>query len=191
MAAKRKCVSYKSIIDYWKPILNESEKYNSVFIDFGEPTCWACGEYWNGEYDCNNESIDDICYSNWEKAPLEKCHIIAKSLGGSDDPSNFFLMCKMCHVNSPDTTSNRLFFNWVKSQASRKNYIQTILNTFKDLNFDINDLNNIKKINIFFDKHHEPFKKFMIANSTTHFSKYSIVTLVATILLYIENHIKI
>ena len=48
----------------------------------GEGCCFACGS-------CAGRS-------------LERAHIIAKSSGGTYDPSNFWLLCGPCHRDQPD-----------------------------------------------------------------------------------------
>jgi hypothetical protein len=54
----------------------------------------------------------------WDKVrPLQRCHIIPKSLGGSDEPSNLFLMCAECHDLAPNTPLPHLFFKWVDKQS--------------------------------------------------------------------------
>jgi hypothetical protein len=86
-------------------------------IDWGEPCCWACGEFWWGRYDPNPRSRPDDLGKIWEAAkPLERCHIIPRSLGGSDDPENLFLLCIDCHDRAPNTTSREAFLQWAKSQ---------------------------------------------------------------------------
>jgi len=49
----------------------------------------------------------------------ERCHIIAKSLGGSYKCDNLFLMCEDCHQRSPNTTDPKIFFEWVVKTNAR------------------------------------------------------------------------
>jgi hypothetical protein len=53
----------------------------------------------------------------WDKvSPLQRCHIVPRSLGGSDEPDNLFLMCRECHDRTPNTISRDAFFKWVDGQ---------------------------------------------------------------------------
>ncbi|MGK7942775.1 MAG: HNH endonuclease [Crocosphaera sp.] len=100
------------ILNYWKERIWDLEGF---FIDLGEPTCWVCGEDWNCRYDIKNSNAS---YEKaWEKAPLQRCHIIPRSLGGSNEPSNLFLMCKECHDLAPNTSHPEIFFQWARQQS--------------------------------------------------------------------------
>lgn len=86
-------------------------------IDLGDPCCWACGGFWWGRYDPGPGSRSDDLGKIWDAAkPLERCHIVPRSLGGSDEPENLFLLCLECHDRAPNTTSREAFLQWVKSQ---------------------------------------------------------------------------
>jgi hypothetical protein len=103
--------SKAAIFRAWKSWLDENG------IDWGEPCCWACGEFWWGRYDPSAKSRTDDLGRIWEAAePLERCHIVPRSLGGSDDPENLFLLCLDCHDRAPNTTSREGFLQWVESQ---------------------------------------------------------------------------
>jgi hypothetical protein len=83
--------SLKAIQKYW---------YTQERFDFVEAFdeknkefyCWACDS---------------------DVSQVQKCHIVARSLGGSNEPSNLFLMCKSCHLESPDTLYEEIFFDWL------------------------------------------------------------------------------
>ena len=97
----------KDIIDYWygKHILSDGRiGKNSgipILIDKGELNCWAC------------DMPEELC-------KLERCHILAESLGGDGYADNLFLLCEECHKESPDTTNRDAFFRWVYKK--RKGY---------------------------------------------------------------------
>jgi hypothetical protein len=57
--------------------------------------CWACG-------------IDNI--------EPQRAHIVARSNGGSDDPTNFFLLCGRCHKRQPDAATQETQIQWLLSQ---------------------------------------------------------------------------
>ena len=74
------------IFDHWKDRLGEL----GFLIDWGEPSCWACGFHYDGEYDIrrSDASCDEIL-SCWEKAPLQRCHIVPRQLEGTNDGLEF------------------------------------------------------------------------------------------------------
>ena len=88
------------IINYWA----ESEDYANGddsgmgidHSDIGENggRCWRCATTKN----------------------IQRCHIVGKSQGGSDEPSNLILLCKDCHDDAPMTknATAESFFNWIK-----------------------------------------------------------------------------
>lgn len=106
-------------VDYLKSI--------PVVSDWGEPECWCCGRSWekiyrNANYEkfIGQEELDKIWDMKEVKSKLNRCHIIAKQLGGGYEASNIFLMCESCHKESPDTDNPKSFFRYVyKSRKSK------------------------------------------------------------------------
>jgi HNH endonuclease len=102
------------IFNHWKDRFREV----GIFIDWGEPSCWACRFHYGIKYDIKspdaswNEILD-----GWERIPLQRCHIIPRSLGGSEEPANLFLMCRECHDLQPNTALPEIFFEWVRAQS--------------------------------------------------------------------------
>ena len=86
-------------------------------FDWGEPCCWSCRKSCGSEYDSKNPraSLKEII-NNWNIAPLQRCHIIAKQFGGEDEPHNLFLMCSECHDRAPNTKSREAFLLWISKQ---------------------------------------------------------------------------
>lgn len=78
--------------------------------DYGEPSCWACG-LWLEEWDEPNTIV-----KRWNNCGLERCHIIPRYLGGSDDSSNLVLMCRRCHALQPDSTDPKVTFEYMRSR---------------------------------------------------------------------------
>ncbi|RTE09512.1 HNH endonuclease [Paenibacillus whitsoniae] len=86
-------------------------------LDWGEPCCWACKRDLDDKYDLNRpRATREEIIKNWERAPLQRCHIIARQFGGEDIPDNLFLMCKSCHDRAPNTKSREAFLDWVERQ---------------------------------------------------------------------------
>lgn len=79
-------------ISYWSERIYEGD----VGVDWEDGTaenhCWRCG-----------------C-----KRSLQRCHIVPKSLGGSDDPSNIIPLCAMCHDDAPNVADPLEMWNWIK-----------------------------------------------------------------------------
>jgi len=110
-----KLPSIKSILDYWELSLyrDKTEKL-SFYFDREEPTCFACHDGHQGKYDCMGSK-------GWTSSRLERAHIIADSMGGTINPSNFVLLCKSCHKQNPHVRSRSVYMSWLnnfnKSQA--------------------------------------------------------------------------
>jgi hypothetical protein len=102
------------IFDHWKDRFRDL----GFFIDWGEPSCWACRFHWGAAYNIKrpDASWEEI-FDCWNRVPLQRCHIISRSLGGSDEPENLFLMCRECHDLAPNTNIPDIFFRWVRSQS--------------------------------------------------------------------------
>lgn len=106
--------SKSQVFWYWKDKLSEL----GFLIDWGEPSCWACGFHYKAKYDIRRSDADwETLLKGWEKIPLQRCHIVPRSLGGSDAADNLFLMCRECHDTAPNTSIPDLFFEWARSQS--------------------------------------------------------------------------
>lgn len=122
---------HSEIFEYWKDkailsdgtIIPDNFDDNTsvpVVYDYGEPSCWACGERYIEEV-LKNKDYDEMALHNPKalydtpqaKRNYNRCHIIPRQAGGSDEPSNLFLLCRKCHEESPDTLNQKNFFKWV------------------------------------------------------------------------------
>ena len=106
-----------AIATYWARH-GANEVPNPGFVDLCEPACFACQWYvprWNE------------AKLPWEAAKgLERAHIVAHSAGGSDEPSNFVLLCLQCHEEAPMTTDPEDMFRWI---AQREGFIARAMRT--------------------------------------------------------------
>lgn len=102
------------IFEHWRGLLHE----HKLFVDWGEPSCWACGFHYGVKHDIKNSeaSLTDI-HKAWERIPLQRCHIVPRSLGGANTPDNLFLLCRECHDLAPNTSIPSIFLEWVRSQS--------------------------------------------------------------------------
>lgn len=106
----------------------------SRFIDWGEPACFACGYYqprwtalspWHEPTD--GPTPDSVLNERWEKSRLQKAHLIPHSLGGSNEPNNYAMLCRRCHRDAPDTSDGAAMVRWI---ARRETYNATLANEF-------------------------------------------------------------
>jgi HNH endonuclease len=144
------------IFEYWKERIFDLD----FFIDWGEPSCWACGEFWNGRYDITNPKASyEKILEVWEKAPLQRCHIIPRSLGGSNETSNLFLMCKECHDLAPNTSIPEIFFQWARKQNFSERHVYQMQQCMKafgiseELHIKFNEISQTKEFKDFLIKH--------------------------------------
>ncbi len=129
MGRKKESVpSIKQIVEYWKDkyisknfeiIDFYEEGAEPVITDLGEPECWACGMFNENIYE--NLNYDKLLQGKnvirvWslpEVKYLQKAHILSKMLGGENKPSNYFLLCKTCHQESPDFSDTHYFYAYI------------------------------------------------------------------------------
>ena len=121
------------IFEHWTDRLGEL----GFLIDWGEPSCWACGFHYDAKYDIrrSDASWDEIL-SCCEKIPLQRCHIVPRSLGGTNEVSNLFLMCRECHDRAPNTCMPDVFFSWAKSQSSWSRELSKLREAFESFGID-------------------------------------------------------
>lgn len=90
------------------------------------PSCFACGRPVYPKdvlsWDKYDKSVKDLWTNKKVNSRLQRCHILAKQFGGTDEPENLFLMCEDCHAESPDTTNREAFFRWVYRRRSEWEY---------------------------------------------------------------------
>lgn len=164
---KRKLIPRSAVIEYWYKNMPNFSPY----IDIGEPICWACGKPVSIRFDNKNpDATEEECFKIWDKVGhLQVCHIIPKSLGGSDALSNLFLMCKECHELAPDTSYPDIFFKWVEQQNYVIREADQLLKELKVFNLNIEDLKFYSTSQI---ANTEEFQKFLFANSGIHRTIY-------------------
>lgn len=132
----RKNIPHFKIYEYWKDksitktgeVVSVGDEHadSPVFVvesDF-EPSCWGCGlpiltrlEENQTEGLCSDD-LPKIWGDKNVSSDLNRCHIVPRSLGGEDVPSNLFLMCETCHLESPDTSNPYNFMRWVYNRRN-------------------------------------------------------------------------
>jgi hypothetical protein len=81
-------------------------------LDLESPCCFACG--WYSEY-----WVKATPKASWERARLERAHIVAAGLGGSEHASNLILLCAPCHEESPDWFDPWEMAVWISRRPDR------------------------------------------------------------------------
>ncbi|MGA4840639.1 HNH endonuclease [Streptomyces sp. G45] len=99
-----------SIAQFWarSPSINQFAPHLSL----DEPCCFACGwfsEHWKKA----------TPQASWQRATLERAHIVPKSLGGPDDADNLLLLCRSCHEESPDWPDRQQMARWIATREER------------------------------------------------------------------------
>ncbi len=56
------------------------------------------------------------CFACGSTLDIQRCHIQAKSTGGSDDESNLHLLCAKCHIES-EMLSGERYWVWLKNMT--------------------------------------------------------------------------
>lgn len=165
--------SKTEIVVYWRDCLH----LKGIWIDWGEPSCWACGWGWSGRYDCKHADASwEQMLRGWERAPLQRCHILPRSLGGSDDASNLLLMCRECHDLAPNTSNTAFFFSW----AARQNWLDRMMLKLKT---ELDPLgmteNQMRQISVLVES--ENFQTWLLGNVGIHFPQSGYSTLLSRV----------
>jgi hypothetical protein len=93
----------EEIVDYWRGKIREEE----LNFDWGDAldVCWNCGQE--------------------RSKGIEKCHIIAVSLKGKDQAKNFVLLCRSCHNQAPNCSSEDIMWDWIKANKTTTGFYET------------------------------------------------------------------
>tara|TARA_R100000664_G_C2734931_1_gene124589 strand:+ start:564 stop:1163 length:600 start_codon:yes stop_codon:yes gene_type:complete len=111
-------------------------------IDWGEPSCWACG--YDPVFHRNRTSLlgklsykktDRDEYTVWNRAEfLVRAHVIPKALNGTDQNGNIILLCKTCHSHNPHSSSVKIYQAWFDNvkpySAQMVEHIKDAFNTY-------------------------------------------------------------
>jgi hypothetical protein len=74
--------------------------------------CWTCGA--RSFEVSGNEVVPILDDLGW----LERAHVVAHAAGGSNEPSNYFLLCATCHREQPDSASLAIQVAWLRTHES-------------------------------------------------------------------------
>jgi hypothetical protein len=105
MSQRRNMPSSKSIYDYWHSIHADSElELHGLKLKI--------------QYDLSGKRKLD-CFACGTALNIERCHIKAKSEGGSDEKENLHLLCKSCHIESEMLSGDR-YWIWFKKTIDKE-----------------------------------------------------------------------
>lgn len=105
---KRRLPSKLAVALHWH---EWQERTNTIapwgFVDWGEPSCWACGWF-------------QPTWKDWQDAELERCHIVPRGapFDGLDGAQNLVLMCHSCHADHPDFENPEDTYEWMRNRSS-------------------------------------------------------------------------
>ncbi len=86
--------THYEVVEYW--FLHQDECGLSVDWDEAEKLCWRCAQ----------------------ERLLQRCHIIPRALGGSEEPSNLVLLCGQCHAEAPNVADPEFMWVWLRAHAA-------------------------------------------------------------------------
>lgn len=92
----RQMASIAEIVAYW----SRHEDESGLAVDWAEAhkRCWGCGR------------------KRW-KRNFDRCHIVPRSLGGSNRADNLVLLCRRCHIQAPNVKDPSFMWFWLRSHA--------------------------------------------------------------------------
>lgn len=94
----------------------EASEARNIFAPMLEslehPCCFACG--WFSE-----RWTKATPKASWERAALERAHVVPASLGGPDAAENIILLCQPCHLASPDWHESSEMARWIAERPER------------------------------------------------------------------------
>jgi hypothetical protein len=100
-----------AIAQYWADAFGH-EVFAPHLEDLAHPCCFACGWFSERWY-------KETPKASWERAKLERAHIIPSGLGGRDGAADIILLCNPCHVESPDWFDPWEMALWISSRPER------------------------------------------------------------------------
>jgi len=75
----------------------------------------ACG-WWDESWDNRTTKFREPA-TRWNGTGLERCHVVPRYMGGSDEPSNLVLMCGACHAAQPDSSDPEDTYSFMRART--------------------------------------------------------------------------
>jgi hypothetical protein len=118
--------SHVRIAAYWQGKLIPGTDVRFNIYDIGELCCFACDWY--------HEACGDCVHG------LERAHVVAHAIGGADDdPSNYAILCRKCHSESPNTNDEEWFWRWVATYPENRDPLSQFYRKLGKVNVCIPD----------------------------------------------------
>lgn len=101
----------RAIAEYWLGTEEGRTRLpgNSARFDVGEPSCFACG------WMATDPDEEPRIWGVWDRAGLQRCHLVPYALGGVDAPDNLVLLCARCHAEAPDVADPEYMLRWISN----------------------------------------------------------------------------
>ena len=77
-------------------------------VEWGMSNINECG------YGVDASEMSSRCWRCGYERETERCHVIPKSLGGPDIPSNYRLLCSDCHHEAPNVNDPNAMDDWIR-----------------------------------------------------------------------------
>lgn len=79
-------------------------------------------DYWSRNQDECGLAVDwaeahELCWRCAHSRRLQRCHIVPRALGGSEDPRNLVLLCAQCHAEAPNVVDPEFMWTWLRAHA--------------------------------------------------------------------------
>ncbi|GHE92550.1 hypothetical protein GCM10018785_68420 [Streptomyces longispororuber] len=103
--------SKREIAQFWARS-KQRDEFAPHLYGLDHPCCFACGwfsEHWD----------KPTPRARWQRATLDRAHIVPRSLGGADTVDNLLLLCRPCHQESPDWSEPREMARWIAKRPER------------------------------------------------------------------------
>jgi hypothetical protein len=113
-----------------------------------EPRCFACHFY-----PFEGQAPENI-RRGWQK-DLQRCHIIAASEGGSNNPENFLILCEDCHREAPMVMDSATMIKWVLNHETNVSvFVAEITEAMKEFRLE-------EVATLWRPEDHEAYQQFM------------------------------
>ena len=85
------------------------------------PRRQTIAKYWSSRHEKVSEDDANHCFACGDGLRIERCHIVPKHQGGTDDVSNLHLLCAACHVESENLTGS-VYWAWFDRKPWHHHY---------------------------------------------------------------------
>lgn len=177
---KKGMPSRAKIAYHWR---NSSYQYFDYNMDWGEPSCWACGKF-DGSLDIDLVDLRGFeIFKVWENhSYLQRCHIVPKAFGGCNCEANLVQLCRRCHKESPDTRDPKHFINWVRNK--KKIMYQEFQNVLASVDYKPEEDDAFLLIS-------EDFKKYFKENSVLIGGETPMSSFIACLMEFKSKHAQV